>query len=109
MGGTAQTPMAQEVFPSRLIRVFLSSTFRDFMEERDLLVKQVFPRLRQKAKRRGVELVDVDLRWGITEEESEQGKVIPICLAEIDRCKPYFIGMIGERYGWIPPADQYAE
>ena len=29
----------------RLIRVFLSSTFVDFQEERSLLVKQVFPSL----------------------------------------------------------------
>jgi nephrocystin-3 len=93
---------------SRVIRVFLSSTFRDFMEERDLLVKQVFPELRRKARERGVEVVDVDLRWGITEKESRQGKVIPICLGEIDRCRPYFVGMLGERYGWIPPADQYS-
>jgi len=28
---------------SREIRVFLSNTFRDFMGERDLLLKQVFP------------------------------------------------------------------
>ena len=73
---------------SRVIRVFLSSTFRDFMQERDLLVKQVFPKLRRKARERGVELVEVDLRWGITEEESRQGKVLPICLAEINRCRP---------------------
>jgi tetratricopeptide (TPR) repeat protein len=93
---------------ARIVRVFLSSTFRDFMEERDLLVKQVFPELRRKSRERGVEVVDVDLRWGITEEESRQGKVIPICLGEIDRCRPYFVGMLGERYGWIPPADQYS-
>jgi tetratricopeptide (TPR) repeat protein len=93
---------------SREIRVFLSSTFRDFMGERDLLVKQVFPSLRRRAKDRGVEVVDVDLRWGITEQESQQGKVIPICLAEIERCTPYFLGMLGERYGWIPPANQYS-
>ncbi len=92
---------------SRVIRVFLSSTFRDFMEERDLLVKQVFPRLRRRAQERGVEIVDVDLRWGITEEESQQGKVIGICLAEIERCRPYFIGMLGERYGWTPQPSDY--
>lgn len=92
---------------SREIRVFLSSTFRDFMQERDLLVKQVFPSLRRRAQERGVEIVDVDLRWGITEEESQQGKVIGICLAEIERCRPYFIGMLGERYGWIPQRDDY--
>jgi len=107
MADTASAPTAQDSPASRQIRVFLSSTFRDFMEERDLLVKQVFPRLRKRAQERGVEVVDVDLRWGVTQEESEQGKVIGICLAEIDNCRPYFIGMLGERYGWIPPTDKY--
>lgn len=93
---------------SRSIRIFLSSTFRDFGEERDLLVKRVFPALRAKLKDRFVELVDVDLRWGITVEEAERGEVLPICLAEIDRSRPYFIGMLGERYGWIPPHEGYA-
>ncbi len=93
--------------PSRTVRVFLSSTFRDFAEERDLLVRKVFPELRRKCRERQVELVDVDLRWGITEEEAQQGKVLPICLAEIDRSRPYFIGLLGERYGWVPEKDLY--
>jgi len=93
---------------SRSVRIFLSSTFRDFGEERDLLVKRVFPALRARLKDRFVELVDVDLRWGITVEEAERGEVLPICLAEIDRSRPYFIGMLGERYGWIPPHEGYA-
>ena len=29
-------------------------------------------------------------------------KVLPICLEEIRRCRPYFIGLLGERYGWVP-------
>ena len=93
--------------PSRAVRVFLSSTFRDFAEERDLLVRKVFPKLRRKCRERQVELVDVDLRWGITEEEAQQGKVLPICLAEIDRSRPFFMGFLGERYGWVPEAAQY--
>lgn len=92
----------------RSIRIFLSSTFRDFGEERDLLVRQVFPALREKLRTRFVELVDVDLRWGIKAEEAERGEVLPICLAEIDRARPYFIGLLGERYGWVPPAHSYA-
>ena len=92
---------------SRLVRVFLSSTFRDFAEERDLLVRKVFPELRRKCRERQVELVDVDLRWGITEEEAQQGKVLPICLAEIDRSRPFFMGFIGERYGWVPAPEQF--
>ena len=92
---------------SRVIRVFISSTFSDFAEERDLFVRRVFPELRRKCRERQVELVDVDLRWGITEEEARQGKVLPICLAEIDRSRPYFIGLLGERYGWVPEKNQY--
>jgi tetratricopeptide (TPR) repeat protein len=92
---------------SRVIRVFLSSTFRDFGEERDLLVKKVFPELRRLCRERQVELVDVDLRWGITAEEAEQGKVLPICLEEINRARPYFMGFIGERYGWVPEESEY--
>jgi len=92
---------------SRTVRVFLSSTFRDFAEERDLLVRKVFPELRRRCQTRQVELVDVDLRWGITEQEAQQGKVLPICLAEIDRSRPFFMGFIGERYGWVPEKDQY--
>ena len=52
-------------------------------------------------------MVDVDLRWGITEEEAERGEVLPICLSEIDRARPYFVGFLGERYGWVPPPDAY--
>jgi nephrocystin-3 len=93
---------------NRSIRIFLSSTFRDYGEERDLLVRKVFPNLRAKLKDRFVELVDVDLRWGITVQQAERGEVLPICLAEIDRARPYFVGMLGDRYGWIPPKDAYA-
>ena len=90
---------------STVIRVFLSSTFVDFQEERSLLVKQVFPSLRRRARSRGVDIVDVDLRWGVTAEQTERGETLPLCLAEIDRCRPYFISLLGERYGWVPPAD----
>ena len=92
---------------SRTVRVFLSSTFRDFAEERDLLVKKVFPELRRRCRERQVELVDVDLRWGITEEQAQRGEVLPICLAEIDRSRPYFMGFIGDRYGWVPEHHQF--
>ena len=46
--------------------------------------------------------IDVDLRWGVTEEQARRGEVLPICLAEIERCRPYLIGLLGERYGWVP-------
>ncbi|MGH3115792.1 MAG: tetratricopeptide repeat protein [Gaiellales bacterium] len=86
----------------RVIRVFVSSTFRDMQAEREELVKWVFPQLRKRCDERRVTWSEVDLRWGITDEQKAEGKVLPICLAEIKRCRPYFIGLLGERYGWVP-------
>ncbi|MDQ2974881.1 MAG: DUF4062 domain-containing protein [Acidobacteriota bacterium] len=86
----------------RVVRVFVSSTFRDMHAERDELIKRIFPQLRKLCETRGVTWGEVDLRWGITREEAERGEVLPICLAEIQRCRPYFIGLLGERYGWVP-------
>ncbi len=84
------------------IRVFISSTFRDMQNEREYLIKHIFPELRQICRDRGVQFTEIDLRWGVTREEAEQGKVLKICLDEINRCRPYFIGILGERYGWTP-------
>src|SRR5438445_1856828 len=70
--------------------------------ERDYLVKFTFPQLRKLCESRGVTWGEVDLRWGVTDEAATEGKVLPICLEEINRCRPYFIALLGERYGWIP-------
>ncbi|MBI3610876.1 MAG: DUF4062 domain-containing protein [Nitrospirae bacterium] len=47
----------------RVIRVFVSSTFRDMHAEREELVKRVFPQLRKLCEQRGVTWGEVDLRW----------------------------------------------
>lgn len=86
---------------SRIIRVFLSSTFRDMEMERSALVK-LFKGLQVKAASRGATISLVDLRWGITEEDAKSGKVVEICLKEIVNSQPFFIGMVGNRYGWCP-------
>lgn len=83
----------------RAIRVFISSTFRDMQAERNELLKFVFPELRKQCEARGVGWSEVDLRWGITDES--QGEVLSICLEEIRKCRPYFLGILGERYGWV--------
>lgn len=86
----------------REIRVFISSTFSDMQAERDELVK-TFNMLRQQAEKRGISIVMIDLRWGITLQESERGEVVDICLTEIGKSKPFFIGILGENYGSVPP------
>jgi len=87
---------------SNELRVFISSTFRDLQEEREHLVKKIFPEIRALCRQRGITFTEVDLRWGLTEEDVVLGQVIRTCLEEIDKCRPYFIGVIGNRYGWVP-------
>ena len=94
--------MGSKLIENRHIRVFISSTFRDMQDERNYLLIHTFPKLRRLAAERDVTLTEIDLRWGISEEESRTGRVVEICLSEIDNCIPFFIGIIGYRYGWIP-------
>jgi tetratricopeptide (TPR) repeat protein/ABC-type dipeptide/oligopeptide/nickel transport system ATPase component len=84
---------------NRQIRIFISSTFKDLKDERDYLIAKVFPSLRRYCEERDITLFELDLRWGITEEESKQGKVVEICLQEIKNTRPFFIGILGESYG----------
>src|SRR6266550_3800990 len=88
--------------PWRTVRVFLSSTFRDMHAERDHLVKVVFPALRERLEPYRVYLIDIDLRWGVTREQAENDQVLDLCLQQIDECRPFFLGILGERYGWVP-------
>lgn len=52
------------------VRVFISSTFVDMHSERDLLARFVFPELRSRAAKHFVNVHEVDLRWGLTEEDT---------------------------------------
>nr|XP_020441783.1 telomerase protein component 1-like isoform X2 [Monopterus albus] len=82
------------------VRVFISSTFRDMHGERDMLVWHVFPELRRRAASHCLYLQEVELRWGVTEEESV--RTTELCLSEVCRSQ-MMIGILGERYGLVPP------
>ena len=88
----------------RTVRVFISSTFKDMHGERDLLTRFIFPELRARAHSRHIHVYEVDLRWGVTEQDARSHKALEICLDEISRSQ-YFIGLLGQRYGWIQ--DEY--
>ena len=87
---------------NRVIKVFISSTFRDMNDERDYLNKFVFPRIYEYCNARKIEFYPIDLRWGIQEKDSKNGLVMSTCLEQIDESRPFFIGVLGSRYGWIP-------
>lgn len=97
--------------PWRTFSIFISSTFADMQAERDHLRAIVFPRVEEKLRKRRIKLEIVDLRWGvdttsITSEDEREANVLKVCLEEIKRCRPFFIGLLGDRYGWVPPEER---
>ncbi|MFX1295209.1 MAG: tetratricopeptide repeat protein [Promethearchaeota archaeon] len=92
---------------SKTFRVFICSTFEDMKEERNALQALTFPKLKTVCESHGYKFQPIDLRWGISEEASIDQRTVEICLEEIRRCKetklrPYFLVLLGSRYGWIP-------
>lgn len=92
---------------AKTIRIFVSSTFRDMDTERDALRNLIEPRLNEALSKYSIDVKLVDLRHTVetnkklTIEQREQ-RVFQICMDEIESCSPYFIALIGHRYGWIP-------
>lgn len=85
----------------RQIRVFISSSFEDMDAERNYLRDVIFQRIQDKAKKRAVAVTALDLRWGIP-DGTDIGKTIEICMNEIDNSYPFFIGIVGGKYGSQP-------
>lgn len=57
--------------------MFISSTFLDMHAERDLLTRFVFPELRSRAERLFVNVRDVDLRWGVSQDDTQSHRLPP--------------------------------
>nr|XP_042710923.1 telomerase protein component 1 [Chrysemys picta bellii] len=85
----------------RSIRVFISSPVRDMQGERDVVLRAVLPALRARAAPHHLALQEIDLRWGITEQEARQERQLELCLSEVARSQ-LFVGILGERYGYVP-------
>lgn len=92
------------------IYIFISSTFSDMHCERDLLVRHVFPALKDWCDHEGLSLqvCPLDLRWGVT---GSHAKTFEVCMELIQRCHEqngcaFFLGLIGDRYGYIPDVSE---
>lgn len=90
----------------KAFRLFVSSTFADFAQEREILQSKVFPALDAYCTAKGYQFYPLDLRWGVSEEAHLDQRTAEICLGEVRAAKGYpapnFLIMIGNRYGWVP-------
>lgn len=85
------------------VYIFISSTFNDMHAERDYLIKRVFPELRLWCAEHKLKLIDIDLRWGVSEKDATENKrVVDVCLNNVDKCRPFLLALLGQRRGWVP-------
>ncbi|MBR0281453.1 MAG: DUF4062 domain-containing protein [Oscillibacter sp.] len=89
---------------NRVIRIFISSTFKGFEQERDDMARELYPALREYCRKRGFFFRAVDLRWGVSDEDGNNRRTMDICLDEIERCQRIsptlnFLVLHSGRYG----------
>ena len=47
--------------------------------------------MREKLEKHRINLVDIDLRWGVTKEQAHNDEALDVSLEQIDECRPYFM------------------
>ena len=93
------------------VRASISSTFRDMHAERDHLATVVLPELRERVEQLGLESFDVDLRWRVPAKDlnGETANSWEYCRRWIDRVEPFFVCILGQRYGRAPEPERLGE
>eukprot|EP00045_Choanoeca_perplexa_P017000 m.237909 g.237909 ORF g.237909 m.237909 type:complete len:2231 (+) comp17421_c0_seq1:1346-8038(+) len=93
--------------PSKIVRIFTSSTFDDLKVERDALMARAYPYIRERLKQMGLEFQVVDMRWGIRDESTSDHATSTICMTELRQCQEVSLGLnfvtfLSQRYGYRP-------
>ncbi|CAI4228678.1 unnamed protein product [Auanema sp. JU1783] len=91
---------------SKLVRVFTSSTFTDTTIERNALMEEVYPKLKEYCRETyGLDFQVVDMRWGIRDEATDDHMTTKLCINEIANCQRLSVGA-NFVYGYRPiPAE----
>ena len=90
--------------PWKRVTLFIDGTFIDSHAERDYLLREVFPELIMWCRQRRIHLTYMDLRWGITETETNDG-IFKSIFERIDKCSPFYLCLLGQFRGWVPDFD----
>ncbi|KAF8794516.1 NACHT and WD repeat domain-containing protein 2 [Argiope bruennichi] len=93
---------------SKIVRIFTSSTFTDMSMERNALMEEVYPRIKDFCREKhGLEFQVVDMRWGVRDEATDDHMTTDLCMREIENCQrlsmgPNFVTFLGQKYGYRP-------
>lgn len=60
--------------------------------ERNILSREVFPKLKELCLSKDLDFQVVDMRWGVTEDSQNDHSVERICLQEVENCQQMSLG-----------------
>lgn len=83
---------------NKTFRLFISSPFSDFNEERRLLQSYVFPKIKKHATSKGYTFQPIDLRWGVSNEAQLDQKTLELCLEEVRAFQEKIVEIAKEQY-----------
>jgi hypothetical protein len=85
----------------RSVRIYFCTGYSDMIGERRAINERVVSELRHMCVALRLRIVDVDLRPGLSAHQlrSLGPKSIGPILAEIQRCLPFFVAVVGHQYG----------
>jgi hypothetical protein len=91
--------------PNWKLLPFVSSTFTDTKVERDFLMDSLQFEPRKKAHTNGVQVIFVDMRWGVRDENSCDHKTWVECSDMLQWCKEESVGVAflslqSDKYGY---------
>jgi hypothetical protein len=87
--------------------VFISSTFTDTQLERNFLMDELYFELRKKGFAHNIQVILMDMRWGIQDEMTLDHKTWIECARGIDWCIANstgiaFLSLQGDKFGYTP-------
>ena len=93
--------------PKRDILTFLSSTFLDTRNERDVYWDDVHPYLVSLTRQLGMSYVTLDMRWGVKHIATDNHETLQLCLDNVEYCQKNsvgcsFVSILGQRCGYKP-------
>jgi hypothetical protein len=103
---SAEIPSCKWLVPSKMLTVFVSSTFTDTHVERNILLA-IRSRLFEEVRAYGIQINLVDMRFGVKDENTLTHDTWTHCAREIYNCHEqsggvYFLSLQSHKYGYMP-------
>ena len=97
---------ASNICPNGNLRIIFSSTFADTYVERNYLIEVIYPKLQEKARAHAIDVVFVDMRFGVKDENTHDHLTWIACADQILRCciesdGLFFVSLQSNKYGYI--------